>query len=188
MTITFVLTLLIPLQYAVLVGVGISVFLFVVRQSTHLVTRRLVFHDDGSIEEVEPPTQVPPGEVVVLQPYGALFFATAATLLAQMPAVTDASRGSVVIIRIRGADEAGATLLAQLRDYATELAAVDSKLVVVTDNPRVIRQLRLTGVTDVIDRRDVYRGTAFLGATVRRAHDDARGWVATHRAADGGQR
>ena len=88
MTITFVLTLVIPLQYAVLVGVGISVILFVIRQSTRLVTKRLVFHDDGRIEEVEPRTEVPPDSVTVLQPYGALFFATASTLLEQMPTVT----------------------------------------------------------------------------------------------------
>ena len=60
MSITLVLTMVIPLQYAVLVGVGISVILFVLRQSTRLVTRRLVFHDDGRVEEVDPPETVPP--------------------------------------------------------------------------------------------------------------------------------
>ncbi len=177
MSVTFVLTLLIPLQYAVLVGVGISVILFVIRQSTRLVTKQIVFHDDGRIEEVEPAEEVGPGQVVVLQPYGALFFATASTLLDQMPAVTPRSIGSVVILRIRGADDAGATLIDAIGSYARDLRDVGSKLAVVTDNPRVIRQLRVTGVTDVIGADNVYRGTAFLGETVRRAHTDARAWV-----------
>ena len=42
MLVTLVLTMLIPLQYAVLVGVGLSVLLFVIQQSSRLVTRRLV--------------------------------------------------------------------------------------------------------------------------------------------------
>ena len=108
MSITFGLTLVVPLQYAVLVGVGISAILFVIQQSTRLVTKRLVFHDDGRVEETDPPVTVPPDEVIVLQPYGALFFATAATLVEQMPTVTPESVNSAVILRVRSADEAGA--------------------------------------------------------------------------------
>ena len=181
MTITFGLTLVIPLQYAVLVGVGISAILFVIRQSTRLVTKRLVFHDDGRVEEVDPPLTVPPNEVIVLQPYGALFFATASTLVDQMPTVTPQSNNSVVILRVRGADEAGATLLDVLATYATDLRSVDSKLMLVTDNERVIRQLRVTGATEVIGDRNVYRSSAFLGETTRSAHDDARTWIEEHR-------
>lgn len=181
MAITFGLTLVIPLQYAVLVGVGISVILFVIRQSTRLITKRIVFHDDGRIEEVEPRATVPPDTVTVLQPYGALFFATASTLLDQMPAVTEQSRNSVVILRVRGADDAGATMIQVLQAYAASLRAVDSKLMLVTDNERVVRQLRVTGATDVIGARNIYRSNAFLGETTRRAHADALAWVEARR-------
>lgn len=186
MTVTFVLTVVIPLQYAVLVGVGISVLLVVISQSSQLDTRRLVIHDDGRFEEVEPPATVPSGEVIVLVPYGALFFATASTLLEQMPTVTAGSTNSVVILRLRGVDEIGATMLDVMAGYATALTAVDSKLVVVTDNDRVLRQLRITGITDQIGADDVYRATSFLGETVRRARDDAVAWIASHEADDTG--
>ena len=43
MATTFVLTLVIPLQYAVLVGVGIAVILFVARQSNKVTVVRWVF-------------------------------------------------------------------------------------------------------------------------------------------------
>ena len=180
MSITLVLTMVIPLQFAVLVGVGISVILFVLRQSTRLVTRRLLFHDDGRVEEVDPPETVPPDEVIVLQPYGALFFATASTLLDQMPAVTPESTNSVVVLRIRGADDAGATLIDVVKGYAASLREVDSKLMIVTGNRNVIRQLRVTGATDVIGADNVYRSTNFLGESSRQAHGDAVAWVAAH--------
>ncbi|MEO1056038.1 MAG: SulP family inorganic anion transporter [Actinomycetota bacterium] len=182
MTVTLILTMIIPLQFAVLVGVGMSVLLFVIQQSTRLRTRQLVFHPDGRVEEVDPPAEVPAGEVVVLQPYGALFFATAATLIEQIPSVTPASRDSVVILRIRGADDAGATLIEVLETYAQELRDVDSKLMLVTDNSRVIRQLRVTGATDVIGTHNLYRSGAFIGETVRSAHADALEWIEQYRA------
>ena len=173
MVITLVLTIIIPLQYAVLVGVGISVLLFVIRQSSRLVTRRMVFRRDGRVMETDPPPDLPSGEVVVLQPYGPIFFATASILLDQMPAVTPPTRHSVVILRIRGADEAGATLIDVLAQYARALRDVECKLVIVTDNEHVIRQLHETGAIEAIGSDNVYRGTEFPGETVRRAHDDA---------------
>jgi SulP family sulfate permease len=185
MSITLVLTMIIPLQYSVLVGVGISVILFVVQQSTRLITKRMVFHADGTIEEVEPPAELPANEVVVLHPYGAIFFATAPTLLEQVPTATDESRNSVVILRVRGIDDAGVTLIDVLQRYAESLREVDSKLMIVTDNQRVIRQLRVTGATDAIGSDNVYRSTAFVGATVRQAYDDAVDWIHERSPADG---
>jgi SulP family sulfate permease len=178
MVTTFVLTLIIPLQYAVLVGVGMSVVLFVINQSTRLVTRRLIIHDDGGVEEVDPPDVVPAGEVVVLQPYGAIFFASVPELLEQMPTVAETSRHSVVILRMRGADDAGSTMIDMLNSYAGELKAVGSKLMVVTDNQRVIRQLRVTGITDLIGAENIYEGTVFVGEASRRAYAAARDWIA----------
>ncbi|MEU6135148.1 SulP family inorganic anion transporter [Nocardioides sp. NPDC047086] len=46
---TLVLTLLMPLQYAVLVGLGLSALLFVIGQSSRLVTRRLVMGADDRV-------------------------------------------------------------------------------------------------------------------------------------------
>jgi sulfate permease, SulP family len=177
MSITFALTMLIPLQYAVLVGVGISVILYVGRQSSRLVTRQLVVHDNGDVEEVDPVREVRADQVVVLQPYGAVFFATAPTLLEQLPTVTPDSTNSWVILRIRGADEAGASLIDVLRRYASELDAVGSRLVIVTDNDQVIRQLRVTGITDIIGDDGVYHGTTFIGQATRRARADGLAWI-----------
>jgi sulfate permease, SulP family len=177
MSITFLLTLIIPLQFSVVVGVALSVLLFVIGQSSNLTLRRLEFHDDGRMREVDPPEELGPREVVVIQPYGPLFFATASILLEQLPTVTPSSRQSVVILRARGADEAGATLIEVLGAYAALLREVDSKLVIVTDNGRLVAQLRDVSVVDVIDSADIYRGNEYLGETVRRAYTEALGWI-----------
>lgn len=178
MSITFVLTIVIPLQYAVVIGVALSVLLFVIGQSSNLTLRRIEFLDDGRMRETDPPAELGPNEVVVIQPYGPLFFATATALHDRLPTVTALSRRSVVILRVRGADEAGATLIEVLRNYATSLRDQGSKLVIVTDNVRLVAQLHDTAVADVVEDSNIYRSTEYLGETVRRAHVEALAWTA----------
>ncbi|MFD7072895.1 SulP family inorganic anion transporter [Nocardioides sp. NPDC059952] len=173
---TLVLTLLMPLQYAVLVGVGLSVLLFVIGQSSRLVTRRLVMGADNRVIETNPPTSLGEREVVVLQPYGPIFFATATALRSQMPDLTPASRRSVVILRLRGADDAGATLLEVLGTYVAGLADLGSRLVIVTDNERLVRQLQTDDTLG--SAGSVYQGTAVIWEATREAYDDAVAWVA----------
>lgn len=57
---TFVLTMIAPLQYAVMVGVALSIVLHVVRQSNQVTIRRQVVDPDGYLTEVDPPEVLPP--------------------------------------------------------------------------------------------------------------------------------
>lgn len=181
LTVTFGLTMLIPLQYAVLVGVGLSIVLHVVRQSTQVTIRRQVLDPDGDLVETEPPVTLPPNQVVILQPYGSLFFAAAPVIETMLPDPGPDTTGSVVILRLRGRTDVGTTFMEVLHRYATALAAADSKLVLASVSERVQEQLEVAGVTDVVDAADLYLGDERIGATLRRAHDDALAWVASRR-------
>jgi SulP family sulfate permease len=174
---TFVLTMLIALEYAVLVGVGLSVILHVVRQSNQIAIKRWQVDARGQITETDPPVELPSDEVVVLQPYGSLFFAAAPTFESGLPAPTDHSRNSVVILRLRGRSDLGTTFMDVLHRYAESLIAVESKLVIVSANERIQEQLAVTGITDLIGASNVYEGDERVGATIRRAQADAEAWV-----------
>lgn len=174
MAVTFVLMLLIPLQFAVLAGVGLGIILFVAQQSNRLRVRRVVFAGDGRMREIDPPHRIPPREIVVLQPYGSLFFASAPTFERQLPAVTEESTHSVVIVRLRGTDDVGLAFVEVLRRYAHDLAAVGSSLKLVVSEPVVIRQLEAGGLSAELGEGNIYHGTEWVGATVRQAYDDAR--------------
>jgi SulP family sulfate permease len=178
---TFVMTLVIPLQYAVVAGVGLSVVLHVVNQSNQVDVKRRIYGVDGSVRETEPPPVVPPETVLVLQPYGSLFFASAPMFEAALPLVEASSRNSVVILRLRGTTELGGTFTNVVRRYAESLRAVGSKLVIVSANDRVVEQLTTTRVLDVVHHDDVYIGDEWVGRTVRRAHDDALDWIEANR-------
>jgi SulP family sulfate permease len=61
--------------------------------------------------------------------------------------------------------------------YALKLSQVGSKLVIVSAADRVIEQLGITGVTEVVGQENVYPSDEWLGATLERAYADARAWV-----------
>ena len=178
---TFALTLVMPLQYAVLVGVALSVVLHAVRQSNQVTIRRRIIDPDGHLIEVDPPAELPAHEVVVLQPYGSLFFAAAPVFEATLPAVEEASTNSVVILRLRGRSDLGTTFMDVLFRYAEALVAVGSRLMIVSADERIIEQLAVTGITELIGTDSVYPGDERVGATVTRAYADAQAWVEAHR-------
>ncbi len=180
MTVTFVLTMIIPLQYAVLVGVGISMILYIINQSNRVTIKRWVPDGDGNMREVDPPEVVGVSEIIILQPYGSLFFAAAPVFEELLPDIVDTTNDSVVILRLRGRTDLGSTFMDVLRRYAEELNAADSKLVLISADERIHEQLAVTRVTVVVGSENIYTSDEWVGATLKRAYADAQDWVAAH--------
>lgn len=177
LAVTFGLTMLIPLQTAVLAGAGISVILYVIRQSNQVRVKQWQFEESGRRREVDPPPIVPANTVLVLQPYGSLFFAAAPVFEKALPEVTDGSRNSVVILRLRGKSDLGTTFMEIIARYAIKLRDAGSRLMIVSAADRVIDQLSVTGVVDIVGSDSIYPADEWLGATLERAHHDADAWV-----------
>ncbi|GAA3200039.1 SulP family inorganic anion transporter [Microbacterium terregens] len=174
MAVTFGLTLVMPLQFAVLVGVGMGIILFVGQQSNRVRVRQVHVRDAGRIRETDPPARIPAGEIVILQPYGSLFFASAPVFENQLPAVDRDSKGAVVIIRLRGTDQIGLSLIEVLRRYARELRDAGAWLKLVISEKRVFDQVQTSGLAEELGPGNVYRSSEWVGETVRRAYADAR--------------
>ncbi len=174
MVVTFLLTLVVPLQFAVLAGVGLGIILFVAQQSNRVRVRQVHLGGDGRMRESEPPRVIPADDVVVLQPYGSLFFASAPTVENQLPVVNADSRNSVVIVRLRGTDQIGLALVEVLLRYAAALRVADSSMKIVVSEELVMTQMAAGGLLAEIGERNIYRGTEWVGETLRQAYNDAR--------------
>jgi len=173
MAVTFGLTLVIPLQFAVLVGVGMGIILFVAQQSNRVRVRQVHVLEGGRMRETDPPPAILAGEVVILQPYGSLFFASAPVFEHQLPAVSRESKGAVVIIRLRGTDQIGLSLIEVLHRFAHDLHDADASLKLVISEKLVFDQVQASGLADELGARNVYRSTEWIGETVRQAYADA---------------
>lgn len=174
MLVTFALTMIIPLQYAVLIGVGLSVILYVARQSNRVRLVRWTFAADGTVTEDDPPRELPGNEVVVLRPYGSLFFAAAGVVEDALPKVGDASHDSVVVVSLRGKEDLGSTFINVVTRYARRLRAAGCTLMLAGVSDGVARQLEKTGAVTVLGRGNVFRATAAVTESTRRAVAAAR--------------
>lgn len=181
MTVTFVLTMLIPLQNAVMVGIGISLILFVIKQSNRMTLKRWVLDETGRrMKEVDPPEEVGVDEVIILQPYGSVFFASAPVFDEALPEVVAESFNSVVIIRLRGKSDLGSTFMDVVARYAYALRSANCKLMVTYADEKVSDQFAVTGAGVALGEENIYESDEWLGATVRRAHEDAESWIAAN--------
>lgn len=175
MTVTFVLTLIIPLQYAVLVGVGLGIVLFAAQQS-NLVRVREAHLDlaTGRIRETDPPQTIPADTVTILQPYGSLFFASAPKVEAELPEITATSTNAVVVLRLRGTEQIGLALVDVLRRYEHQLNAQGGILKIVASEERVLERLETSGLADDLGRTHIYRGKEWVGDALADAVRDGQ--------------
>jgi len=178
MGMTFAATLLAPLQYAVLLGVALSILLFVFRQSNKVVVTEVVPVSGGFPEERPAPKALPSHQLTMLLVYGSLFFAAAKSLEEMLPEVDEAS-GAVVAIGLRGKAEIGSTFVGVLQRYAEALHAHESKLMLVGVEPGVRNQLAKTGLLALIGDENIFMATPRLGEAMNQAATAAHAWLET---------
>ena len=176
MLITFVATLFVPLQYAVLLGMAFSVVLHVFHQSNKVVVTQWVLQPVGFPLEQPAPKQLPSHQLTLLHVYGSLFFAAAKNMEAMLPAVGDATH-AVVAISLRGKGEIGSTFMSVLQRYAKALHDRDSKLMLVGVDEAMRDQLARTGLLKLIGAENVFLATPQLGAAMNQAVTAATAWL-----------
>jgi SulP family sulfate permease len=176
MILTFAATLFIPLQYAVLLGMGISILLHVLRQANKVVVVQWVLQPEGFPVEQPPPRELPSHQPIILYVYGSLFFAGAKSLEEMLPEVSNTTH-AVVILGLRGQGEFGSTLVTVFQRYAASLQARDSKLMLVGVDASMRDQLAKTGVLTLIGEENVFLATPQLGFAMNQAVAAATAWL-----------
>jgi sulfate permease, SulP family len=177
MLITFGTTLIMPLQYAVFLGVAISILLVVVQQSNTIKVVEWVPVDGGWPVERPAPKELESGKLTVLYIYGNLFYAAAKALEKDLPAVEGARR-AVVMLLLRGYDDVGSTVNEVFRRYVESLLANDSKLILVGLSPALRDQLKRTGLLSLIGEENIFLATETIGGAGNAALQSAREWLA----------
>ena len=177
---TFLSTLFLPIQAAVGIGVVLAALLYVNESSGDVSIVELVERDDGRLEERDPAPRLRGDAVTVLDVYGHLFYAGARTLEQRLPRPAG-ERRPVVILRLRGRTNLGATLVDVLAHYADELHAAGGRLYLSGIKPSARAQVARTGKLDLDGPVRLYEATPVIGESTRAALSDAEGWLAGRR-------
>jgi SulP family sulfate permease len=176
MLITFGGTLVMPLQYAVFLGVALSILLFVAQQSN---TVRIV---EWVLEERRLPLERPAPKTLeshrwtLIHIYGSLFYAAAGAFEESLPDASGTQR-AVVILRLRGRDEMGSTVIEVFRRYAKALQDNDGKLILAGVSAPLRSQLERTSLAALIGREWIFDSTDQLGESVNAAIEAAQRWL-----------
>lgn len=163
---TFVATLLLPVQEAVFMGVALSMLHYLYASSVDVRMVSMAPLANGSFAEHPAPARLQPGQTVVLAAYGSLHFAAAATLEKNLPA---AAPGACVILRLRGVQRAGSTLVTVIEQYAHTLRRGGATLVLAEVSPSLYVQLVKTGTVECCGAERVFIAEADVFAATRRA-------------------
>jgi SulP family sulfate permease len=176
MLVTFGSTLIMPLQYAVFLGVAISILLFVFQQSNAIRVVEWVVGEGGWPIERPAPKQLESNRVIVLYTYGNLFYAAADIFEKSLPAV-EGTRRAVVILLLRGYDNIGSTVIEVLRRYTQALQANGGKIILAGVGPRLRDQLLRTGMLALIGAENITLATNTIGEAGNAALRAGRGWL-----------
>jgi SulP family sulfate permease len=166
MIVTFVLVLVVPLQWAVLAGATISVLKHIYLSSLDVQVKQVVLDGDGLPREVDAPASLTGEAVTVLDIYGSLFWAAAPQIRASLPVVGDA-QCPVVVLRLRGRGTLHSATIALFREYGADCAARGGRMYLAGVGHEMEEQLRRTGLLDELGPDAVVAATDELyGACV----------------------
>jgi SulP family sulfate permease len=98
----------------------------------------------------------------------------------KLPDVTPETRGSVVILRLRGRSDLGSTFMDVLDKYGRALKDQGNELMLVSADENMHEQLQVAGVADLVGEQNVFTSDEWVGQTLRTAYDQAVGWVDEH--------
>lgn len=176
MVVTFAATLALPVEQSVLLGMVLSVAIYLHKSSLDVHVMEMVPTAVGDYEEHEAPRELPGHKVTVLNLYGSLFFAGAERFEELLPAARRAQR-AVVIVRLRGRTNLGSTIFNVLERYAQTLARGGGKLVLSGVGEPLYLQLQRTDLFRIVGADNVLRAERRPAAAMRRAIAAAQAWL-----------
>lgn len=168
MLVTFVSTLLLPLEYSIYLGVGLSLLLYLYASSEDITAVQLVLLDNGNFREQPPPAQLSNHTITIISLHGSLYFAAARQLTNLLPDPSHSS-GAVVILRLREAHGLGSTALNAITAYHAALQAHAGRLILTGVSHELRATLDRAGVLAVIGRENVFEKEDEVFAATRSA-------------------
>lgn len=176
MLLTFALTLFVPAQWAILIGVIFSIGLHIYSAAMEVRVVQLKVVEDGGLEEQPAPIDLPGNAVTVLSVYGSLFFAAASNLEDKLPKVQNAQR-AVVVLRMRGMENVGSTFMNVLTRYHKALQTQDGRLMLAEVSDGVLEQLERTGMLEKLGEANIFPETPRVYYATRQAIRAGNDWL-----------
>lgn len=155
LTITFITSLLLPLNVAIFLGVGISIMLYLRAASRpHLVEYE--FSEKGDLREAGEKRSRPIPAISIVHVEGDLFFGAAEIFRTQIQKTALDPDLKVIILRLKNARHLDATSVIALEEMLRFLKEKDRHVIISGANKDVYRVLKNAGTVETIGRENVF--------------------------------
>ncbi len=176
MLVTFIATLTVEIQEAVLIGVILSILDFMYTSAQDVRVVQLVEKGEGVFVERPSPNELSDNSSTILYAWGVHFFASARMIDELLPDV-DEAKHAVVILRLHGRSHVGSTFIQILERYAGRLQVNGGKLILSGVSQNVWDQLARTETFETIPETDVFMAEETLGGSTKKAMVAAQSWL-----------
>ena len=156
---TFISGLLMPLDMAIYIGVGISIILFLKKVARPEMVE-YAFNKEGHLAEVETPEQRSTPEVSIVHVEGELFFGAADLFRDQMRRICEDPNLKIVVLKMRNAHNMDATAVMALEELLLYMAEKNRYLILSEVKADLIRVLKNSGLYDTIEARNIFTDKA----------------------------
>jgi SulP family sulfate permease len=158
LVVTLLATLLMPLQVAIFVGVGLSIMLYL-RKASRPELVEYAFTPQGQLAAAgtEVPRQHPAISIVHVE--GELFFGAAELFRTQIQRLASDTNLRVIILRMRNARHLDATSVMALEELVRFMQAKHRHLLISGASKDVYRVLKNSGMVEVLGRDNVFPGS-----------------------------
>jgi len=152
---TFVAALVMPLNIAIFLGVGISIMLYLRAASRPYLTE-YEFSEHGELREAGEKRERSIPAISIVHVEGDLFFGAADLFRTQIQKTSLDPDLSVIILRLKNARHLDATSVVALEEMVQFLRALDRHVIISGATKDVYRVLKNAGSVEVIGRRNIF--------------------------------
>jgi SulP family sulfate permease len=152
---TFIASLLAPLNFAIFLGVGISIMLFLRKVSTPQLIE-YCFNETGQLAELEDGNKRSNPQISIIHIEGSLFFGAADLFRDQVQRLCTDPSLQVVILRMKNAHHLDATSVMAMTELIKYLHETGRHLIISGANYDVFRVCRNSGLMEMVGKENFF--------------------------------
>lgn len=152
---TFICGLLMPLNNAIYIGVGISIILFLKKVARPEMVE-YTFNDQGQLAEMQDIKHRSTPEVSIVHVEGELFFGAADLFRDQMRRICEDPNLKIVILKMRNAHRMDATAVMALEELLCYMKEKNRYLILSEVKKDIIRILKRADLYEYIEERNIF--------------------------------
>lgn len=173
MVVTFVSTLVLPLENSIYIGVVLSLLLFVYTSADHLHIEHLQKRGERYHRIEQLPESLPENAISIFGVHGHLYFAAVRRLEQALPN-PHRSHCSIVILRLHANDYLGSTGIQFLKRYNAALREKGGALLLSGLTPILMAELQRTRAVDDLGASNLFVATNVYFESTEKAYRRAR--------------